>query len=488
MPRLRIPLLLALLSLELVAMPVLAQRDLESGGSTALPAETPVACCLCTRGQSHLCATVTSETEPANCERFGSAEVSGLNCSGPVLHGAQCQMHETGGSDSAVCPIATQTLEAINEDQTINLSQEVTVAAPFHSITPELGVPIPGLVFSPATQEGDYTIIPFLAQYISAVYRYAVGLAIIAAIIMVVYGGFRYLLGAGLGDIKAGRQIILDAIIGLLVALSAYTLLNIVNPETLNLEAIKLKTVEPIDLDLEFALPHIGGGTGFEEGGPTMCVAYDQCPNMQLVRLRDVLAEIAQHDPDRARRYLLKIDGCTGNEMTVRARGNCVALSRKLNTTIKEQFLTLLERWPEASGKLQIGEIFRTVSTQFTGFMHLRPGCGSLLSGFPAPRTTCPTNGHGNGTGMDIKFVPTNSGGHTNNCADVEPGIPFPKFMTDLGWVHLCHEQWHFELASTHPGARTEDTWNNIPCFDSAATRDSYLSCEPRPIPPTPSP
>lgn len=137
---------------------------------------------------------------------------------------------------------------------------------PFVSITPTLGVQIPGLVFSPARREGNLVYVPFLAQYIAAVERYAVGLALVAAIIMIVYGGFRYLLGSAFGDIATGKQIVLNAILGLLLALGAYMILNTINPNTLEMPELKLGYIEP---------SYYGEGEGANEpiriGGGTSC-------------------------------------------------------------------------------------------------------------------------------------------------------------------------------------------------------------------------
>jgi hypothetical protein len=120
---------------------------------------------------------------------------------------------------------------------------------PFQSITPQLGAPIPGADLSAAERVGDVVNVPFLAQYINGAYRYGVTIVLIIAIVMVVYGGFRYLVGASMGDIQAGKKIIQDALIGMLIVLGAYMLLNTVNPETLNLSVLKLQFVSRIDID-----------------------------------------------------------------------------------------------------------------------------------------------------------------------------------------------------------------------------------------------
>ncbi|MEK7473376.1 MAG: pilin [Patescibacteria group bacterium] len=121
----------------------------------------------------------------------------------------------------------------------------------FEPITPILSVEIPGAdPLSPATKEGNEVIVPFLAQYINAMYRYGVSVVLIFAIVMVVYGGFRYLVGASIGDIQAGKKIIIDALMGMLVVLGAYMILNTVNPDTVNFNALRLAFVENEGLEL----------------------------------------------------------------------------------------------------------------------------------------------------------------------------------------------------------------------------------------------
>ncbi len=69
--------------------------------------------------------------------------------------------------------------------------------------------------------------------------------------VMVVYGGFRYLVGSGLGDVKRGKEIILDAIAGLIILLGAYVILANINPATLNLQTLHVNAVRPEQAELD---------------------------------------------------------------------------------------------------------------------------------------------------------------------------------------------------------------------------------------------
>jgi nanoRNase/pAp phosphatase (c-di-AMP/oligoRNAs hydrolase) len=53
---------------------------------------------------------------------------------------------------------------------------------------PTPSVAIPGLVYGQVYEQDNKVVVPFIAQFVSAAYRYLVGISAIAAAIMVVYG------------------------------------------------------------------------------------------------------------------------------------------------------------------------------------------------------------------------------------------------------------------------------------------------------------
>lgn len=82
-----------------------------------------------------------------------------------------------------------------------------------------LGVPIAGV-----------SQVSGLGEYINTAYKYLASIVLVVAIVMVVYGGFIYLVGsAGISSIQRGKQIMKDAILGMVVVLAAYAILNTVN-------------------------------------------------------------------------------------------------------------------------------------------------------------------------------------------------------------------------------------------------------------------
>ncbi len=139
-------------------------------------------------------------------------------------------------------PIPTTPTTA--QDEPVPSTENPTAAVrPFVPIAPNPAVPIPGVTFTAATEENGEVTIPYLAQYISGIYRLSVGLGAILAAIMIVYGGFRYMLAAAAPEVKEGQNIITDAVIGLVVLLTSFLILKTINPKLVELNAIRISRV-----------------------------------------------------------------------------------------------------------------------------------------------------------------------------------------------------------------------------------------------------
>jgi|GEM_PF-6697443 len=73
---------------------------------------------------------------------------------------------------------------------------------------------------------------------ISQYYNLAVGFAILAATFMIVLGGYRMVVSVGkAGMIESGKKMIINAIIGLSIAIVSGVILNVLNPRILKQDA-----------------------------------------------------------------------------------------------------------------------------------------------------------------------------------------------------------------------------------------------------------
>ncbi|MEK7105328.1 MAG: hypothetical protein AAB865_01455 [Patescibacteria group bacterium] len=127
---------------------------------------------------------------------------------------------------------------------------------------PNLSIPIPGLSFSAALDDGNYLTADFIGEYISGIYRYALGVAAILAVVMIMVGGVQYILGSASGGeaVAAAKKRITNGITGLVLLLSTYALLSVINPDLTFLRSIKIQTIDQIRLSLDTQGPEGSGG------------------------------------------------------------------------------------------------------------------------------------------------------------------------------------------------------------------------------------
>ncbi len=93
-----------------------------------------------------------------------------------------------------------------------------------------------------------------LGKYIKAVYQYGVGLVSILAVVMIMWGGFKYIFAAGSKDrVQGAKATMISATMGLILALGSYILLYTINPDLVVLR--DLVVPEP---EIKLSCPAIG--------------------------------------------------------------------------------------------------------------------------------------------------------------------------------------------------------------------------------------
>lgn len=117
-----------------------------------------------------------------------------------------------------------------------------------------------------------------LPSYVKAIINAALILIVLSAVFMVTVGGFLYLTSAG-NTSKAGtaKSIITDSLIGLGLAMLAYLILYVINPDLVNLRLSQLSTSTPAAPSS--AIPPSSVSTTTSAGCPTgiPCTACSGC-------------------------------------------------------------------------------------------------------------------------------------------------------------------------------------------------------------------
>ncbi len=118
---------------------------------------------------------------------------------------------------------------------------------------PVTQISIPGVSFSEpkiVREEGNvFLAVPFLGEYIAAIYKYFIAVVVVVAIVKILDSSIIMIMSRGESD-KVGhaKEGIAGAIIGLVIAVTSYTLLYTLNPNLVQFKNLKVRFVEREDI------------------------------------------------------------------------------------------------------------------------------------------------------------------------------------------------------------------------------------------------
>ena len=131
---------------------------------------------------------------------------------------------------------------------------------------PTTSIRIPGLQFTERVttttdSEGNvYLVLPWIGEYLAAMYKYAIGVASIVAVVMLVIQGFRVVVSGGGEQKIAAYKRIGQIVIGLIIAWESYAILYFVNPDLVRFKPLQVKYIQEIPMsdDIAGEEEHIG--------------------------------------------------------------------------------------------------------------------------------------------------------------------------------------------------------------------------------------
>lgn len=119
---------------------------------------------------------------------------------------------------------------------------------------------------------GGVANVASIGEYIQLVYQFALGIVGIIAVVLIMFGGVRWIAAAGNESvISEAKEIITSAVTGLMIALLSYVILAFINPQTLDTDVSVFKIPIPLKCSFTPTLVPIPDSLGLAGNGAQAC-------------------------------------------------------------------------------------------------------------------------------------------------------------------------------------------------------------------------
>lgn len=160
-----------------------------------------------------------------------------------------------GANNVPVCCCGTGNFTIENNQIANNAPAPIATKATPRFQIPELSIQIPGMATftqgNCVTDANDQTecTVNWIGEYINGIYNYALGVAGILAVIVLMIGGIIWLVSGGdMTKITQSKELIIGSITGLVLLLCSYVLLYQINPDLTKFKALTLGYIDEIPL------------------------------------------------------------------------------------------------------------------------------------------------------------------------------------------------------------------------------------------------
>ncbi|MBI4449614.1 D-alanyl-D-alanine carboxypeptidase family protein [Candidatus Uhrbacteria bacterium] len=336
----------------------------------------------------------------------------------------------------------------------------------FEPVKPRLQIDVPTLKFSDVIVEkigGEVSTvsIPWIGDYIAALYRWAVPVGAVLATIVIMVAGVVWLTSGGAGSLSTAKDWITNAVLGLLLLVGSYVILNLVNPDLIRFAQLRITIVKPIILSAEELEDHGDNNTAGGAAAPgALCRTIESCrqlcqqlpsnwptsvPGMLNPTLARTIPNIPGLQGNGNRASQAVVDGLQRAALAANARGLTIRVTSGYRP-LQKQIQLVCKRMGNSAEESGIG---RAVAW---------PGGSN----------------HGAGNAVDIQLW---RGGDrlvgSGNCTDqasgqlatTEDSRLFDEIMTSAGAHRYKNEIWHYEFGGV------------------ASCRCTYPNCPAPPIP-----
>ncbi len=371
----------------------------------------------------------------AGSSPYGIAEVAKIEESN-LLNGERLTKFESctgGGDDVATCKSDSATI----------LAQMMQGALPPPPLLPEkpvLETTLPGLTLSDVTNiEGGMLYIPWIAEYVAALFRYGVTVASILAVVLIILQGIKIIISGGGEQKMEAYKTIGRVVIGLVIAWSAYAILYTINPNLVKLKTLPIDVILPTLADQEIMKYGMDDGSNPAVDLSATCLTdYSKAVNLKLLHLNNITINASvPYLLKPAADAVVKLDGIIG----------------RMKITLNRPDL-----------RLAINGAARTLAQQTAFRTDAEKRFGDNAK-FQASTSDCHNRGHLTGESIDITIENSYiNDDKWRNSKDDKYGYAMrdnseitllETMVIEAGFTRYCGEWWHYEFFTSNAGCRT---------------------------------
>jgi D-alanyl-D-alanine dipeptidase len=193
---------------------------------------------------------------------FGPAAVACPTCSivsEVVDHNVCCQKIDPNTSQTVYGCVNKSGVFATAAPDATDVAQQEIPGLPTETdpIIFKPSVTIPGSITMGGKEikftkgEGIVVTSDTINKYLAVFYQFFVAALAVIAVVMVMWGGFKRIMAAGSAErIKDANDTIFSALSGLVLALVSYSLLQLINPQLVNLKPLEIEDISRVEFKL----------------------------------------------------------------------------------------------------------------------------------------------------------------------------------------------------------------------------------------------
>ena len=210
--------------------------------------------------------------------------------------------------------------------------------------------PLPGL----GDDTGKVDTKQGIEKYIKGIIQLVIGIIGVLAVLMIVVGGIEYMSTVSIGEKEGAKSRITNALIGLLLALSSYTILNTINPDLVNLKihlpeaALKYEDSEQ---DITFADGSVDSSTVSNVSGITVPTGDAKTLANQIISSTAISFNALQDEPAAQSRQNI-VDTAAGKPASTSTRSPVGVTQVALNAKMLAGIIAVAEKYT-----IQVNEI-----------------------------------------------------------------------------------------------------------------------------------